>query len=186
VGCPYCGNQKVLIGFNDLATINPVLAREAQSDATAVTYRSGKKLNWKCPKGHSWSATVASRTAGSGCPSCAVTGYDPTEQGWLYLLTHPDWEMTQVGITNVPKGRLREHASHGWELIDLHGPMDGSLARQWETDILRYVKSQGVKLRPIGEGGKFSGYTEAWWTKDLRVEKLKVLMDKIDALETGT
>ena len=26
---------------------------------------------WKCDKGHSWSAVIASRTAGSGCPYCA-------------------------------------------------------------------------------------------------------------------
>jgi len=185
-GCHYCTGQAVLAGFNDLATARPDLAAEALFDATTVMEFSGKKLPWRCAEGHQWSAVVASRTnLGSGCPSCAVTGYDPNEQGWLYLMVHPDWEMTQIGITNVPKDRVGLHASRGWELYDLRGPMDGNLARQWETDMLRYVKTQGVKLSPMGEGGNFSGYTEAWWTKDLRVEKLKVLMDEIDAIETG-
>jgi hypothetical protein len=185
-GCPFCTNYFVFTGFNDLATTHPHLATEALFDATKIMAGTGKKLLWKCPKGHEWKATPNSRTSkGSGCPSCAVTGYDPNEQGWVYLMAHPDWEMTQIGITNVPKDRVGLHASRGWELYDLRGPMDGNLARQWETDILRYVKKQGVKLSPMGEGGNFSGYTEAWWTKDLRVEKLKVLMDEIDAIETG-
>ena len=27
-GCPYCAGQKVLIGYNDLQTVNPILANE--------------------------------------------------------------------------------------------------------------------------------------------------------------
>lgn len=42
---------------------------------------SHKKVWWKCPKGHRWEATVASRTkGGNGCPVCAnrkiVEGYN--------------------------------------------------------------------------------------------------------------
>jgi len=184
-GCPYCAGQSVLAGFNDLATVRPDLAAEALFDATTVVQFSKKKLPWRCPEGHEWITTVAGRSSGRGCPSCAKTGYDSNEQGWIYLLIHPEWKTTQIGITNQPKVRLREHASHGWEFLDLRGPMDGDLARQWETDILRFVKSLGINLRPMGEGGKFSGYTEAWWTEDFQVKKLKVLMDKIDALETN-
>jgi len=185
-GCHYCSGRAVLVGFNDLATVRPDLAAEALFDATTVVEFSGKKLPWRCAEGHEWSAVVANRTnVGSGCPSCAVTGFKPDEQGWIYLVVHPEWEVTQVGITNVPKNRLRDHTSQGWELRDLRGPMDGSLAKQWESDILRYIKSQSVSLSPMGEGGKFSGYTEAWWTKDFEVEKLQALMDNIDALETG-
>ena len=27
-GCPYCANRKVLVGFNDLATVQPLVAKE--------------------------------------------------------------------------------------------------------------------------------------------------------------
>jgi len=36
------------------------------------SYGSGKKVFWKCNKGHSWSASINSRTnMGSGCPKCS-------------------------------------------------------------------------------------------------------------------
>lgn len=77
-GCPYCGNVVVLAGLNDLATVNPELAAEWDSDPgantkspTQVLGRSGHRARWRCSKGHRWTATVANRGAGHGCPYCA-------------------------------------------------------------------------------------------------------------------
>lgn len=72
-GCPYCSNRRVLAGFNDLATTHPELAMELVdvSLATQVTYGSGKRLEWRCPEGHTWFASVVSRSGGTGCPVCA-------------------------------------------------------------------------------------------------------------------
>ena len=39
-GCPYCANKKVLSGFNDLETLYPKLAREAQKIARLLENRS--------------------------------------------------------------------------------------------------------------------------------------------------
>jgi hypothetical protein len=36
-----------------------------------VTPNSGKKVWWKCNKGHEWQATIASRNSGCGCPYCS-------------------------------------------------------------------------------------------------------------------
>ena len=75
-GCPVCSNQKVLKGYNDLATINPKLASEwnyEQNDdlnPENFTANSSKKTWWKCDKGHEWKATIASRNKGRGCPYC--------------------------------------------------------------------------------------------------------------------
>ena len=78
MGCPYCSNHKVLKGFNDLATKNPLLAEEwdyslnGTLNPTDVTENSGKKAWWRCKYGHpSWQATIASRNNGSGCPYCS-------------------------------------------------------------------------------------------------------------------
>ena len=75
VGCPYCSNKKVLPGFNDLMTVNPVLAKEVSPDskikATEVTVFSNKKLLWRCSKGHEWGAIVNNRSGGRGCPYCS-------------------------------------------------------------------------------------------------------------------
>ena len=74
-GCPYCSNKKILIGFNDLATTNPKLAKEVSPNskikATEVTAGSNKKLLWICSRGHEWEAVVSSRSNGCGCPKCS-------------------------------------------------------------------------------------------------------------------
>lgn len=73
--CPYCAGKKVLPGFNDLATTNPELTREVSPSssikATEVTAGSHKKLLWKCVNNHQWTAMVATRNRGIGCPCCA-------------------------------------------------------------------------------------------------------------------
>ena len=75
-GCPYCAGQKVIVGENDLQTINPSLAKEwnyKKNDGLTprdVTPNSGQKTWWKCSKGHEWRATINDRSRGRGCPVC--------------------------------------------------------------------------------------------------------------------
>lgn len=78
-GCPYCAGRKVLPGFNDLATLEPAIAAQWDTEHNGalrpdqVTVGSGKRVWWKCNEGHVWKAKVYSRTGkmGSGCPVCA-------------------------------------------------------------------------------------------------------------------
>ena len=75
-GCPYCSSQKLLPGFNDLATRNPGLAAqwnaEKNGDLTPqqVMPHSNKKTWWRCEKGHEWMAAISSRSNGYSCPYC--------------------------------------------------------------------------------------------------------------------
>ena len=75
--CPYCSGQRILVGFNDLATRRPDLADEwhptRNGDRTPqiVTMMNGTKAWWRCRHGHEWEAIVAGRSSGSGCPACA-------------------------------------------------------------------------------------------------------------------
>lgn len=75
--CPYCSGQRILPGFNDLATRNPPVAAEwhltRNGDRTTqmVTLMNGTKAWWLCPDGHEWEAVVSSRSSGTGCPACA-------------------------------------------------------------------------------------------------------------------
>lgn len=75
--CPYCGNKKVLAGFNDLATTHPQLLNEwdyEKNDAflpTQVTAGAHKRVWWICSKcEHKWEAIIYSRAKGYGCPRC--------------------------------------------------------------------------------------------------------------------
>lgn len=73
-GCPYCSGKLVLPGFNDLASQNPVLAAQWDTERNGtltpqqVTLASNRKAWWICEKGHSFQAVIASRANGTGCP----------------------------------------------------------------------------------------------------------------------
>ena len=182
--CPYCMNKKVLPGFNDLATTHPELAKEALSTKiSSLTSGSDTKIKWKCINNHVWLASVSHRVQGRGCPSCATSGFDPNQNGYLYFLIQPTWEIYQVGITNIPEDRLARHKRNGFELLELRGPMDGHTAQELETALLRYLKSQKADLSPDHVAGKFDGFSESWTIDSYKVNNLKELIDK--ASEAG-
>jgi hypothetical protein len=183
-GCATCANQKVLAGFNDLATKFPEIAKEADGwDPTTTVAGSDTKKSWKCPMGHKWRATIGNRKNGRGCPTCAIYGYDPNQKGYLYFIENPDWGMFQIGITNVPDDRLKDHKKLGWKLLELRGPMDGHLTQQWETAILRMLKAKGADLSNKEIAGKFDGYSEAWSQSTFPVKSIKELMRLTEEFE---
>ena len=75
-GCPYCSNQAVISGENDIVTVEPHMAmlwhptRNGQLKPTDVTPGSSKKIWWQCEKGHSWQAPPYSVKNGTSCPYC--------------------------------------------------------------------------------------------------------------------
>ena len=80
--CPYLNHTKIYNGFNDLATINPQLAKEWHPTKnnglkpTNVFPNSRQKVWWYLPYDtedgrhfdFEWQATIAHRNNGSGCP----------------------------------------------------------------------------------------------------------------------
>ena len=184
-GCPICSNLQVLVGYNDLKTTHPKLAQEAfEWDASQFVAGSGALKKWKCEEGHQWTTRISHRTSSkSDCPSCAVSGFDPNAEGYLYFLNHLDWEMYQIGITNVPDNRLASHRRLGWELLEIRGPMDGHLTQQWERAILRMLKAKGADLSNSKIAGKFDGYSEAWSKSTFDVKSIKELMRLTEEFE---
>ena len=76
--CPYCSNQKILTGYNDLATTHPKLAEEwhPTKNGKLTPHNTGagspKRVWWQCKKGHEWNVKVVSRTVfKTGCPQCS-------------------------------------------------------------------------------------------------------------------
>ena len=84
--CPYCINKRILIGYNDLSTTYPEIAKQwhpiknGDLKPTDVTAGSDKKVWWICEKGHIWQSRVGERTRGNGCPYCSnqkvLVGYN--------------------------------------------------------------------------------------------------------------
>lgn len=177
-GCHYCTGWKVLAGFNDLATTNPEIARQAYEwDPTTVTRATDKKRMWVCDEGHKWRSRISHRTnLLSGCPTCAKSGFDPNKPSYLYFLGHPHWEMFQIGITNDQDKRLGSHKKLGWEVLEVRGPMDGHLTQEWETSILRMLRAKGADLSNSSIVGKFDGYSEAWSKSTFPTDSIQALM----------
>ncbi len=183
-GCPICAHKIVLAGFNDLATTNPELAREADGwDPTKYVEGNNHKFNWICSEGHKWKASINLRSKGTGCPSCAKSGFDPNIDGFLYFIKHENWQMFQIGITNKPEERLGSHKKLGWELLEIRGPMDGHLTQEWETTILRMLKAKGADLANSHIAGKFDGYSEAWSISKFRAKSILELMQITEEFE---
>lgn len=105
-GCPVCANRVIVPGCNDLATTHPALAeewdREKNGDLTPerVGAGYGKKVWWRCEKGHSWQAAVHTRAEKSaGCPVCANRKAAPGENDLttLYPRLAAQWHPTKNG-----------------------------------------------------------------------------------------
>ncbi len=177
-GCPVCAGQKILVGFNDLATTHPELASQAVGwNPKTVIAGTHKKLRWRCELGHEWSSEVKGRVDGRGCPSCSEGGFDPNLDSWLYFLEHDEWQMFQIGITNYPEDRLARHTGIGWTVLEIRGAMDGSLTRNLETAILRSLKRRGAMFANKTGGRKFDGWSESWSKLSVNVSGLKDLLN---------
>ena len=104
-GCPVCANRMVLAGVNDLATINPELARQwhptKNGDLTPSDVVPGtrRKVWWVCDKGHEWRAAVSARVNGSGCPVCTSKMIIPGENDLAsqYPAVAAQWHPTKNG-----------------------------------------------------------------------------------------
>lgn len=79
-GCPICAGKKILKGFNDFESQQPVLMKEWDYDKNnsidlkpdTFTVHSEKKAYWICPNcNYSYMSCISHRVEGTSCPRCA-------------------------------------------------------------------------------------------------------------------
>ena len=92
-GCPYCSHNKVLVGFNDLATVASKVADEwsekNEKKPTEVTAFANRKAWWKCRDcDYEWNTLISTRSGGSKCPCCS--GYTFIKGRNDLKTTHPE------------------------------------------------------------------------------------------------
>ncbi|MCR5146754.1 MAG: hypothetical protein K6B70_05375 [Clostridia bacterium] len=118
-GCPYCAGQKVLKGFNDLATTNPELVKEWDYEKNIVKpdeISSGSGLNvwWKCENGHSWKSIITNRTKNGkrGCPTCSnrvlLKGFNDLATTNPELLKEWDYEKNKIRPNEIIAGTIKK------------------------------------------------------------------------------
>lgn len=98
-----------------------------------ITSGSGKKVWWRCAKGHEWEAVVCGRNAGNGCPFCA--GQRATEETCL-LNTNgnlaKEWHPTKNGELSTSDVKALSGKKVWWQCSDGH---------EWEARI--YSRNNG-------------------------------------------
>ena len=186
--CPYCGNKKVMAGFNDLATVRPDLAKEWHPtknrplEPSQVINGFHRKVWWRCDSGHAFLQSGKKRREGQGCPSCSASGYSPGEPGYLYLLQKELLQLQQFGMTNNPNRRLTTHKKNGWEVLDVIGPADGYWVLETENAMKTFFRVKNLLL-PKDYADKFDGYTESWSSSSIRFETMSALLEALREFE---
>lgn len=142
-GCPICSNHTILPGYNDFLSQNPLLAKEWDYEKNLhvkpneIASGSLKKVWWKCKKGHSWSATVASRVSNhTGCPYCAnqkqKQGYNDLKS--LYPDLAAEWNYDKNGDLRPEDVVAGGERRVWWKCAKGH---------EWEAVISSRVKGRG-------------------------------------------
>lgn len=131
-GCPYCSNQKILIGFNDLKTLCPDIAREWNFEKNGTikpeqfSKGSDKVVWWKCSKGHEWKCDIKSRTIrNQKCPYCSgarvTSGKNDLATNFPQLLKEWNWDKNKILPTEIKGGYSKKvwwicSKGHEWQM----------------------------------------------------------------------
>ena len=121
-GCPYCTGRLVLAGFNDMATTHPHLlahwhpTKNGELTPDLIQAWTGKRIWWRCEKGHEWRASGASKASGVNCPTCwgrtVLLGFNDM------ATTHPalvaQWHPTKNGDLTPEKITASANRKFWW------------------------------------------------------------------------
>jgi hypothetical protein len=131
-GCPYCANQKVLAGYNDLLSQHPEIASQWNEGKNSISpdrilSQSSKKAWWQCDRGHVWEAKVFKRTReGQGCPYCANQKKDASNQiSSRFPHLNESWNLTRNKV-NLDDRDISSSTRYWWVCPEGH---------EWEATI---------------------------------------------------
>ena len=142
-GCPFCSNQRLLPGFNDLATTHPHLLNEWNYGKNIISpdeVFAGSEILvwWKCDKGHEWQANPYERKAGQRCPYCSnhrvLKGFNDLATVNPFLAIEWDYERNDIAPTDIVAGSNRKV----WWKCSICG-------YQWETTVTARNSGSGCK-----------------------------------------
>ena len=119
--CPFCSNNVVKKGFNDLATINPNLAsewhptRNTRFTPCDVVPESSRIVWWKGKCGHEWLASIKARNSGEGCLICSEKQINPSRSlAYQYPDLAKEWHPTKNGNLKAERIACGSHQKVWW------------------------------------------------------------------------
>jgi hypothetical protein len=139
-GCPYCNGRFSSEEYN-FQVINPKLAKEwhpmKNGDLSPIDVlpKSGKKVWWRCYKGHEWKAAIAKRSQGSQCPYCIGRLASPENN--LKVLNPKlaeQWHPTKNGDLGPKEVLTGSHKKRWWQCDEGH---------EWEAYVFARNKGSG-------------------------------------------
>lgn len=177
-GCPVCSGNRVLVGFNDLGTINPELASQwhpiLNGDLTPqdVTTGSKKIVWWECYLSHEWEAPIVNRSSGQGCVVCSgrrvLIGFN--DLGTITPELSSQWHPTRNGELTPQDVTTGSHKKVWWKCKFNH---------EWEAQICS--RAQGPGCFKCSSGMTERGFREAFE----KFSKFAFKSDRIDLIRTS-
>lgn len=150
--CPYCANKKVLIGFNDLATVSSFLLSEwdfdkNDFDPTEITSGSDRVIWWICPDmGHSYSVSAYKRSIGRGCSYCYGKKVDKTNSlfdNFSEIVKLWDYNKNVIDPKNITWGSSKVF---NWIGKDCNHSFERSVKRMVKNPACPYCASSNATL----------------------------------------
>ena len=176
-GCPYCANQRVMTGYNDLQTVNPILAKEWNNDRNDkltpldVLPNSHKKVWWRCDKGHEWQATIAHRNNGRGCPYCSnkkvLRGENDLQT--INPILVKEWNYGKNGFIKPDDFATNSNKKIWWRCNKGH---------EWQATIAHRSNGQGCPICNTERKTSFPEYALVYYLKKYGLEVIHTYNEK--------
>lgn len=163
--CPYCNSRKLLVGFNDFATLCPTGAslwssRNPQKASDVFPF-SNKLYLFTCSKHGDWRTSPNRITTGSGCPQCARNSFRSKGEIELANLLKRQYSVRE-SERRIVKGYEAdiylpdyniavEYNGIYWHSNQLLLKAKGITALQYHSAKLQAFAKQGVKLLYVWE-----------------------------------
>ena len=161
-GCPYCSSppRKVLVGFNDFESwcksngkeyLLKEWNTEKNTDFTPkdISFGCGKKVWWKCSRGHEWCVSPSNRVQGTGCPVCSRTQTSFPEQAIAYYLSKSYYIHQRYREKGFEIDIFLRDYNIGIEYDGLFYHKKQSINREQEKN--DYYSKRGIKLIHVKE-----------------------------------
>lgn len=151
-GCPSCCDPYFSQRISKDAALRKIKSRIPTIDIIGEYHGYRKKTIFQCQVcDHTWVTTPAKIVSNTGCPHCAVYGFDPSKRAFAYIIDFGSF--IKYGITNSPETRFSKHRKQGMiGVIELREYEDGKVVWEWERQVKNKLGGKFVSKEILADG----------------------------------